>query len=162
MPQLDTSNFLSQIFWLVITFTALYWYLQRFVLPKLGGVISQRAAAAADDLEQAGSLQSKISSLEQEIVSESHTTNEKVVAMHKEAEAKIHSMKQERLNEINASFTAKQEQVRAEITKAKKAALDQMQDFVIDYAALILTKITGEKPSAKMLEQYYLKRETKL
>lgn len=161
MPQLDTSTFLSQIFWLVITFTALYWYLQRFILPKLGGIISRRALKAADDLEQANTLQKNISLLQQEIIKESHATNEKIATMHKEAIVRIHSIKQERLDKINADFIKKQKDITDEIAKTKEAALDQIQAFVIDYVILILAKITGEKPSGKELEQCYLKLEAK-
>lgn len=161
MPQLDTSNFLSQIFWLIITFAVLYCYLQRFILPKLGGIISQRASAVAGDLEQADELQDAIASLEQKIAAEFHVTNERVVAMHKEAAAKIHATKQVQLDEINIAFLKKQQLVTTEITKAKKTSMDQMQNYVIDYSALIIKKITGEKPDVKVLEQYYLKLEAR-
>lgn len=161
MPQLDSSNFLSQILWLIITFAALYWYLSRFILPKLGGIISQRASVLTSDLEQATLLQNKISSIQQEIIKESNATNEKIKVIHLELAKKIHHIKQEGLDRINEGFLKKQGQVRDEIIKTKKLAYDDMQGYVIDYVAQVITKITGAKPNIKALEQYYTLLEAK-
>ena len=53
LPQLDTSSWVGQIFWLIITFAVLYFALSRFILPSLRDTISNRSDRIADDLDSA-------------------------------------------------------------------------------------------------------------
>jgi F-type H+-transporting ATPase subunit b len=53
LPQLDPSFFASQLFWLTLFFVALYLFLSRVMLPKLGGVIETREAKRAADIDAA-------------------------------------------------------------------------------------------------------------
>lgn len=53
LPQLDTSTWASQIFWLLIAFILLYLLMSRVFLPRLGGVIEQRRQRIADDFDKA-------------------------------------------------------------------------------------------------------------
>lgn len=52
-PPLDSSLFPHQLFWLVISFVALYWALSQFVLPKIGRVLEQRRSTIEADLAAA-------------------------------------------------------------------------------------------------------------
>jgi len=53
LPQLDTSTWPSQLFWLALTFGVLYWLMAGKFLPSLGGAIEERRDRVADDLDQA-------------------------------------------------------------------------------------------------------------
>ena len=44
MPQLDVTTWPSQLFWLAITFLALYIVISRIAIPRTGGVIEKRKA----------------------------------------------------------------------------------------------------------------------
>ena len=57
MPQFDFGTFPSQIFWLIVCFTALYFLLARAVLPKVGAVLEDRQRKMDDDLERATELE---------------------------------------------------------------------------------------------------------
>lgn len=52
-PPLDTSLFGHQLFWLVVSFVALYWALSQFVLPKIARVLEQRRTTIEADLAAA-------------------------------------------------------------------------------------------------------------
>ncbi len=56
MPQLDTSAWPTQLFWLAITFVALYVFISRLVIPRTGGVIQRRRASIEGDLARAQQL----------------------------------------------------------------------------------------------------------
>lgn len=53
LPQLDVSYFASQIFWLAVFFTLLYFLLSQALLPKLSGVIETRANKIKSDVDAA-------------------------------------------------------------------------------------------------------------
>jgi len=55
-PPFDPSTFGSQLFWLVVTFGALYLLMSRVALPRIGGILESRSGRIAGDLAEAGRL----------------------------------------------------------------------------------------------------------
>jgi F-type H+-transporting ATPase subunit b len=53
MPQLDFTTFPSQIFWLIVALTVLFYVLSRMALPQIAGAIEERQDAIEDDLDRA-------------------------------------------------------------------------------------------------------------
>ncbi len=84
MPQLDFKNPLttSQVVWLVFIFSALYFLLSRWGLPKVADVLEARAVSIAQDLEAA----QKAKAASDLAVAAS---NEATRAAHAEAQAEI-------------------------------------------------------------------------
>jgi F-type H+-transporting ATPase subunit b len=60
MPQFDPTTFASQLFWLALTFGALFAFLSVVALPRLEGVLRDRAAAIAADLKVAKEAQQSV------------------------------------------------------------------------------------------------------
>lgn len=53
MPQLDTSTFVSQIFWLIITFLSLWFLMSVFIIPKIAQTIEERQNKIGNDIQKA-------------------------------------------------------------------------------------------------------------
>lgn len=66
MPQLDISNFSSQIFWFLLCFVFLYFYLNKIIIPRIDKIISNRKKIIEDDTNRSFALQQKIDKLKQE------------------------------------------------------------------------------------------------
>lgn len=56
MPQLDFSTFGNQIFWLVVALVVIYLILTRVALPRISGVLAERAGSITKDLTRAEEL----------------------------------------------------------------------------------------------------------
>ena len=56
MPQLNPEYWLSQSFWLVIVFIALYVLIAKFFIPKIKLSIGDRERKIKDDLDEANKL----------------------------------------------------------------------------------------------------------
>ena len=56
MPQFDASTFASQIFWLAVTFIALYLVMWRVVVPRIAEVLDARRRRIEINLEKAEAL----------------------------------------------------------------------------------------------------------
>lgn len=56
-PPFDASLFEHQLFWLVVSFGALYWLLSTIVLPKIGAALEARRAKIEGDLAAAAAAQ---------------------------------------------------------------------------------------------------------
>ena len=70
MPQLNPEFFVSQLFWLVVTFSFLFIFLWRISLPRIGNVLEKRDRKISDDLTTAKELQ-----LEAQKIQMVNTTN---------------------------------------------------------------------------------------
>ena len=53
MPQLDPEFWISQIFWLIITFGILYIVLSKFILPKISSNLELRKSQIQENIETA-------------------------------------------------------------------------------------------------------------
>ena len=63
MPQLDPEFWVSQIFWLTITFGTLFLVLSKFILPRISKNLEQRRLQILENIETAVSIFSKICNL---------------------------------------------------------------------------------------------------
>src|SRR5258708_30825054 len=59
MPQLDIATYLPQLFWLAVTFIALYLLMAWVGLPRVGGVLLQRRNRIEGDLEKAAQMRAE-------------------------------------------------------------------------------------------------------
>ena len=60
MPQLNPEFYLSQVFWLVITFSFLLIFLWRISLPRISTVLEKREDKINNDIQKAKNLQTSL------------------------------------------------------------------------------------------------------
>src|SRR6476620_9482015 len=70
-PPFDPTHFPSQILWLAITFGLFYLFLNKVVLPRIGGILEVRRDRIAQDLDQAARMKEEadaaVAAYEQEL-----------------------------------------------------------------------------------------------
>jgi len=148
LPQLDFATWPGQIFWLLVTFGALYLILSRSVLPRIGGIIEDRRDKIADDLDEAARLQRQ--------AEDAGAAYEKSLA---DARAKAHAIAQQTHDEINAElaresdaaeaqFSEKAAEAETRIHAATEAALANVKSVAEDAAAALIEKLVGAAPNA--------------
>ena len=143
MPQLDTSTWLPQLFWLAVTFCALYFIVSSMVIPRTGGAIARRKSTIEGDLAAAGKLKSE---------------TDKAIASYEAALADARSRAQgiaaENRNRLTAEIDAERARLDAtlgartadaekQIGTAKAKALAEVRGVATDIAASIVSKLTG-------------------
>ena len=68
MPQLEqTEFFISQLFWLVLTFTFLLIFLWRISLPRISSVLEKRESKIDNDITSAKQLQAEAEEIQKQI-----------------------------------------------------------------------------------------------
>lgn len=67
LPQLDTSTYVSQVFWLVLSVVALYFLLSRLVLPRISENLKTREQTIVGDLDRAKAFHDRAQKLREEI-----------------------------------------------------------------------------------------------
>ena len=145
MPQLDISTWPPQLFWLAVTFFALYYVISRVVIPRTGGVIALRKSTIDGDLAGAQRLK-----LETENAIRSY---EAALA---DAKAKAHAIATENRNFLNAEIEgeraklddalgAKIAAAEKKVTAARDKALQDVSAMAADIAGDIVQQLTGAK-----------------
>lgn len=152
LPQMDVSTFPSQIFWLAVTFGALYLIMSRMVLPRLGAAIEERRDRIADDLDRAAESR--------RMAEEAEAAYKRALA---EARARSQAIAAETRDEVNAEIALLQKDssealaeraalAEARIVAMKRAASAKVREAAADTTRAIVEALIQETPAEAAVE----------
>ncbi len=147
-PPFDPAHFASNLFWLAISFGALYWLMSKIALPRLGSILEERAETIGRDLDQAAEMQAKAEDMAQayeKSVAEARKNAQGIAQTARETGAKASEAQR---HTTEAELAAKLAKAEATIAKTKDKAMSNVRDLGSDIAVAIVTKLTGQAPSA--------------
>lgn len=152
MPQFDPSVFSPQLFWLVVSFIALYWLVAKVAVPRVGEVLEQRARVIQEDLDRAGQLKAETeaaaAAYEKAMTDARHQAQDHMRAMN----ADLKAVAEKRTGELTAQIGKQVSEAEARITAAKNAALDAMKGIAADTARDVVAKLASVTPDAAAVE----------
>ncbi len=143
MPQLNPEFWVSQIFWLIITFGILYVVLSKFILPKISSNLELRKSQIQENIETA-EKQREISEVKlkeyDEIILKSKLEAKNIFKNAKEKVIKDINKKKEILDkQIDEEISNAEE----EIKTLKKDATDKINKIAIETSSDLLKKLIG-------------------
>ena len=112
MPQLDTEFWVSQIFWLAITFSILFVLLSKLILPKISANLETRKLLILENIETAEKKREESESKIKEY-------NEIIIKTKNEAKSLISHAKEKLMKDINLKKEALEKDLSGEIQKAE-------------------------------------------
>lgn len=119
MPQLDTSQYGSQLFWFFLCFVVLYIFASRIILPRIRNILNERKNVIDADLSSAASLDDKI-----------YTLQQKTDSLRKDASQKY----QIKLDEVSKDASAKREkmllELKEKIEQITEKSRSELKDFI--------------------------------
>ena len=145
MPQLNPEFWISQIFWLVLTFGILYVVLSKLILPKISTNLELRKSQIQENIEAAD---------KQRKDSESKLKEYEDIVLKSKLEAKniFQATREKALKDINSKREILENQINEEIKKAekeidnlKKTAPDKINKIAIDTSSEILKSLIGNE-----------------
>ena len=143
MPQLNTEFWISQIFWLIITFGVLYVVLSKLLLPKISSNLESRKSQIQDNIEaaekQRESSEAKLKEFD-EILLKSKLEAKNIYKEAREKALKEINIKKEKLeNQINKEI----KKAELEISLLRKNAHIKINKIAIETTAELLKKLIG-------------------
>ena len=143
MPQLNPEFWISQIFWLSLTFGILYMVLSKLILPKISANLESRKSQIQDNIEaaekQREDSESKLKEYK-EIVFKSKLEAKKIFKDSREKVIKDINNKKETLEkQINEEI----KKVEKEIEVVKKSAPEKINRIAIETSSELVKKIIG-------------------
>jgi len=143
MPQLNPEFWVSQIFWLIITFGILYIVLSKLILPKISTNLELRKSQISDNIE-AADRQREESELKireyDEVISKSKTEAKNIFNQAREKTLKDIGAKREVLdNQIDEEVKKAEE----EINKLRLGAPIKINKIAIETSSELIKKLIG-------------------
>ncbi len=152
LPQLDTSTYPSQIFWLVVVFGLMYAVFAKKSLPTIENTIENRSERINNDLDSAERLKDEVSSVQSSYEDSLIGARNSSAELFQDIENQIKE-KSETYTKDFKEHSAKQiADLEANIAKVRDKAMEEMSEIAAEVAAEAAAKIIGiktDKGSAK-------------
>ena len=143
MPQLNPEFWISQIFWLIITFGILYVVLSKLILPKISANLELRKSQIQENIEAAEKQREN---------SESKLKEYDSIILKSKLEAKniLKDAREKVVKDINSKKETLEKQIDDEIKKAeqeieilKKSAPEKINKIAIETSSELVKKLIG-------------------
>ena len=143
MPQLDPEFWISQIFWLILTFGTLYIVLSKLILPKISSNLELRKSQIQENIEAAE---------KQRVESESKLKEYDDIVLKSKIKAKniFKESREKAIKDINLKKETLDKQIDEEIKKAeseieilKKSAPEKINKIAVEISSELIKKIIG-------------------
>jgi F-type H+-transporting ATPase subunit b len=151
-PPFDPTWYASTVFWLLVTFGIVYYLMAKVALPRVAGIIEDRAQKIDGDLKAAADMQDKAKAAGE--------AYEKLLA---DAKSNAQAIGQKAKDEASAEADARRKVVEADMAKkvaaseasiasARAAAMGNVAGIASEAAAEIVKRISGVAPKADQLK----------
>ncbi len=153
MPQLDPSSFASQLFWLTVTFVALYLILARFVLPRIHAVLENRKSRLDSDLGTAARLKEEAESAKTGYEESLKQAKSQSISLIAAAQQEIAQESQKQSSALDKELAKKMADADTAIASSRKAALDHLIPITSELTVAIVESLVRHRPNGKQVEQ---------
>lgn len=152
MPQFDPTYFAAQIFWLTVIFVGLYLVLSRMVLPRIGGVLQERADRIANDLAKAERMRTEAEkvrgSMEQALQDARNKARDELATVTREiserSSQQLAEQQQRSEQQVNAALQR--------IAEAKQAAEQDIRQIALELSRDVTSRFDPSLAEEALLE----------
>ncbi len=148
-PPFDPQTFASQLFWLALTFIALYLLMSRIALPRVGSILEARRQRVEDDLAEAQRLKdasdAAIAAHEKALAE----ARGRAQALANETREKAAAAADARRKEVDAKLNAHIAEAEKTIAATQSAAMANVRGIASDAAGAIVERLTGIAPASQ-------------
>jgi F-type H+-transporting ATPase subunit b len=144
-PPFDPTTFGSQLFWLVIAFGGLYLLMKRVAVPRIGGILEDRANRIAGDLTEAGRMKTEseaaVAAYEKALAEARQNAHQIGAKARDAAKARVDADRRKTEGALNDKLSAAE----SEIAKVKAAALAGVDAIAKDAVETMVEVLVGAK-----------------
>ncbi|MFQ5774470.1 MAG: F0F1 ATP synthase subunit B' [Kiloniellaceae bacterium] len=143
MPQFDPTTFLPQLFWLAVTFAALFFVMRRYALPRLSDIMEARQERVTADLEKASTLKEEADKVLAEYEKVLAEARRQAAAAIKQAGDMMAAQAAKRHEAFGRELAEKTGEAENRIAAAKEEALAHLTAVASEAAAAATAKLIG-------------------
>jgi F-type H+-transporting ATPase subunit b len=135
MPQLNPEFWVSQIFWLIITFGFLFVILSKFILPKISNNLELRKSQILENIETA----------EKQKIESENKIKEEARNYFNEARKKIIQDIDKKKEKIEEEINLEIRNTEKEIVELKKSSPEKINKIAAETSAQLIKQLIGEE-----------------
>jgi len=147
-PPFQTDTFASQLVWLAITFAVLYLLIARLAVPRIGGIIEDRAKRIEGDFAAAQKLKEESEAALVAYETALSEARARAQAIANETRDRLHAEGEARRKTIEADLNARLAEAEKTIASTKSAAMTNVRGIALETAAVIVERLIGTTPPA--------------
>ena len=145
MPQLNPEFWVSQIFWLIITFASLFLILSRFILPKISKNIEFRKSQILENIEtaekQKEESENKIKEYENLILKSKNEARNYFNEARKKILQDLDKKREKLESELNEEINIAEK----EIIELKNNAPEKINKIAVETSSILIRQLIGEE-----------------
>ena len=142
MPQLNPEFFVSQLFWLVVTFSFLFIFLWRVSLPRISTVLEKRQNKINENLSYAKELQEQAIEIEKKINKQISSAKEETENKIKKAILTLQDNTSTKLSDLDNELEEKFLNSEKEIIKNRDEQMKNLDQEIINITKITVSKIS--------------------
>ena len=148
LPQLDISTWPSQLFWLVVLFTAGYILMAKVVTPRIGTVLEERRAKLDDDLGKARTASENASRIRAEYEADLDAARSAAAETAKQAAAEAAKQAEAGDAKIAKKMAEKVAKAEAKLAAARSDAIANLNNVAAEAALAAVAQLADIKTTA--------------
>lgn len=152
MPQFNPDVFLTQLFWLALTFIPLYFILWRNVLPKIASTLEDRRRRLDDDFEKAAALRKEAETVLAEYQRTRAEAEAKAQSAMRQAQEEMAAHAVKAHAELSEKLAQQVGEAEARIDKAKQDAAASIRQAAAEITASAASRLIGSEIDPKDCE----------
>lgn len=153
LPQLNANDFAPQIFWLVVTFAALYLIMSRVALPRVGEVIEERRDRIQRDLDAAERLKGETEKALAGYEKALSDARANASGIARETRDRLAGEVDKEKAKVDSEIAAKLADAEKRIGQTKAKALASVSEIAVDTAGAVLSKLIGQDVGADEIKK---------
>lgn len=145
MPQIAQIGeiYASQLFWLVISFGAIFLIVGLGMVPKIQATVDARDARIAADLQEAGSARQAADRMEEQYRERMDRSRSDAARLAAEAKATAAKATEEKVRAADAAAAVRLEEAGRRIGEARTAARTEIEAVAAEAAAAMVQRVAG-------------------
>ena len=152
-PPFDPRTFSAQLFWLALSFGALYFLMARIALPRIGEVIEERRDRIQRDLDEAARMKMETDAALKAYEQSMADARGKAQGLAKDTRDKLAAQTEAERHRVEGQLNAKLVETEKRIADTKTRALTSVDEIASSTAADVVTALTGKQVSADEVRQ---------
>ena len=145
MPQLNPEFWVSQIFWLILTFGFLFIILSKFILPKISNNLEFRKSQILENIETAEKQKMESENKIKEYEALINNSKNEARNYFNEARKKIIQDIDKKRGEIEDEINVEIRNAEKEIVELKKGAPEKINKIATETSAQLIKQLIGEE-----------------
>ena len=148
LPQLDISTWPSQLFWLVVLFTAGYILMAKVVTPRIGAVLEERRTKLDDDLGKARTASEDAARIRAEYEADLDAARSAAAETAKQAAAEAAKQAEAGDAKIAKKLAEKVAKAEAKLAAARSDAMANLNNVAAEAALAAVAQLADIKTTA--------------